>query len=231
MAGPRTRCNPPLGDKDELAGALTEGNSTSLPSPVVSQAQTPAPTQAPAPTPAPGPLERYTDKDLQRATKLALESFVKGQEHGQLQANSALREQPLKARFLDLYYGNSHLNCYRFCQQYKDHFETVGANGPNRVSFAASFLRRAMVQRWHQQKHRSGAEDPMTWEEFKDFLQTNLGDDRAFANSILSQFRRVSQHQQESVLEWAAHLEHLQSILLAYDPVGAPAEPTMLRYF
>ena len=33
------------------------------------------------------------------------------------------------------------------------------------------------------------------------------------------------------MLEWAAHLEHLQSILLAYDPVGAPAEPTMLRYF
>ena len=71
----------------------------------------------------------------------------------------------------------------------------------------------------------------MTWEEFKDFLRTNLGDDRAFANSILSQFRRVFQYQQESVLEWAAHLEHLQSILLAYDPVGAPTEPTMLRYF
>ena len=71
----------------------------------------------------------------------------------------------------------------------------------------------------------------MTWEEFKDFFRKNLGDDRVFANSILSQFRRVSQHQQESVLEWAAHLEHLQSILLAYDPVGAPAEPTMLRYF
>ena len=88
-----------------------------------------------------------------------------------------------------------------------------------------------MVQRWHQQKRRSEAEDPMTWEEFKDFLRKNLGDDRAFANSILSQFRRVSQHQQESVLEWAAHLKHLQSILLAYDPVGAPAEPTMLRYF
>ena len=33
------------------------------------------------------------------------------------------------------------------------------------------------------------------------------------------------------MLEWAAHLKHLQSILLAYDPVGAPAKPTMLRYF
>ena len=71
----------------------------------------------------------------------------------------------------------------------------------------------------------------MTWEEFKDFLRKNLGDDRAFANSILSQFRRVSQYQQESVLEWGAHFEHLQSILLAYDPVGAPTKPTILRYF
>ena len=33
------------------------------------------------------------------------------------------------------------------------------------------------------------------------------------------------------MLEWAAHLKHLQSILLAYNPVRAPAEPTMLRYF
>ena len=33
------------------------------------------------------------------------------------------------------------------------------------------------------------------------------------------------------MLEWAAQLEHLQLILLAYNLVGALAEPTMLRYF
>ena len=71
----------------------------------------------------------------------------------------------------------------------------------------------------------------MTWAEFKDFLRKNLGDDRAFANSICSKFRRDSQYQAESVLDWAAHLKHLQSILLEYDPVGAPTKPTMLRYF
>ena len=71
----------------------------------------------------------------------------------------------------------------------------------------------------------------MTWAEFKDFLRKNLGDDWAFANSIYSKFRRDSQYQAESVLDWAAHLEHLQSILLEYDPVGAPTKPTMLRYF
>ena len=71
----------------------------------------------------------------------------------------------------------------------------------------------------------------MTWAKFKDFLRKNLGDDRAFANSICSKFRRDSQYQAESVLDWAAHLEHLQSILLEYNPVGAPTKPTILRYF
>ena len=117
MAGPRTRRNPPLGGKDELAGAPTEGNST----PAVSHTPTPAPAQAlaltPAPAPAsvPGPLGRYTDEDLQRATKLALELFVKGQEHGQLQASTAPRNCPLKARNPDLYYKSLHIKCYYFC--------------------------------------------------------------------------------------------------------------------
>ena len=71
----------------------------------------------------------------------------------------------------------------------------------------------------------------MTWAELKDFLRKNLGDDQAFANSICSKFRQDTQYQAESVLDWAAHLEHLQSILLEYDPVGAPTKPTMLRYF
>ena len=32
------------------------------------------------------------------------------------------------------------------------------------------------------------------------------------------------------MLDWAAHLEHLQSILLEYDPVGASTKPRMLKY-
>ena len=149
MAGSRTHRNPSLGGKDELAGAPTKGNST----PAVSHASTPIPAYAPAPTPAPasapGPPERYTDKDLQRDTKLALELFVKGQEHCQLQANSAPRKQPLKAQFSNLYYGNSYLDCYWFCQQCKDYFETAGANRLNQVFSTDLFLRRAMVQQWH----------------------------------------------------------------------------------
>ena len=78
MAGLPTCRNPSIGGKNELAGALIKGNSISA----VSYAPTPTPTEAPfltpAPVSAPGLPARYTDKDLQRASKWALESFVKG---------------------------------------------------------------------------------------------------------------------------------------------------------
>ena len=111
------------------------------------------------------------------------------------------QEQPLKSQFSNFYYKNSHLDCYRFCQQYEDHFETARANGPNRIPFAASFLRGTVAQQWYQHKRRSVEEAPVTWAEFKSFLRTNLGDDRAFADSICSKFRRDSQYQAESVLD------------------------------
>ena len=116
MAGPSTHRNLPFGGKDELAGASTKRNSTSA----VFCAPTPAPAQALASTPTPAPASvpglpgRYTDKNLQRATKLALESFVKGQEHGQ--ANSVPQDRALKARNSDLYYRGSHMKCYYFCR-------------------------------------------------------------------------------------------------------------------
>ena len=154
MAGPCTRCN--------AGGASSNGSDTSVSTPGASYtptfvpAQIPVPTEASAPTqvltPTPalasalGPPGRYTDKNLQRATKLALELFVKGQKFGQLQANSTSRKQPLKVRFLDLYYRNSHLDSYCFCQQCKDHFKTAGTNRPNQVLFAALFLCRVIVQ-------------------------------------------------------------------------------------
>ena len=182
MAGARTyyspRRNPLPGGEDEPAGGPpgvpTEGSNTSTPSPLVSWAQIPA--QPPVPI--------STKKVCQQLLKTyaATVKLLK-QNH-----ESGPREQPLKAWFPDLYYGNSHMDCYRFCQQCEDHFETAGASGPNRIPFAASFLRGSVVQRWHQHKRRSeGA--PMTWAEFKGFLRKNLGDDRAFANSICSKFR------------------------------------------
>ena len=81
MAGPRSRRsprrNPPPGGEDELAGGLpgapTKGSNTPTPYPPVFWAQTPAD----APTPTLAPLkDTYTNVDLQRLSKLALESFI-----------------------------------------------------------------------------------------------------------------------------------------------------------
>ena len=86
MVGPCTHHN--------AGKAPTNDNNTLIPTSAVScvsisaPAQTPAPVQASTPTPAPasasGLLKRYTDKNLQRVTKLALESFIKNQKYGQL---------------------------------------------------------------------------------------------------------------------------------------------------
>ena len=218
--------NPPPGGEDEPAGGSpgspTKDSNTPTPSPPVSWAQTPVL------TPAPPPVPSFT-KELYHQLLKTYAATVKllEQNHG-----SGPWKQPLKARFPDLYYGNSHMDYYCFSQQYEDYFEIARASRLNRVSFATSFLCGAVVQYWHQHKRRFEASDvSMTWAKFKDFLKKNLGDDPAFANSICSKFRQNSQYQAKSVLDWAAHLEHLQSILLEYNPVGAPTKPTMLRYF
>ena len=125
------------------------------------------------------------------------------------------------------------MDCYHFCQQCEDHFETVGAIGFNRTLFAASFLRGNISVRWAQFKRRNRGEEltPITWTEFKAFLRKNLGESKSFVDSIWRKFKRDSQYQLEKVYDWASHLEHLQSILLEYDPVAAPTEVTMVRYF
>ena len=112
-----------------------------------------------------------------------------------------LWKQPLKARFSNFYYGNFHLDCYRFCQQCENHIDTVGVNGHNYIHIAALFLRVVVASHWDQHKHHFIEEVLVTWAEFKSFLQTNLGDNWAFANSICSKFKRDFQQQAESVLD------------------------------
>ena len=149
MAGPRTWRNAPPAGNDELAGrAPSKGSGIPTPTPAASRAPIPAPASASAL----GPPGKYTDEDLQRATKLVLELFLLGQEHGQLQANSAPRDKPLKARNSDLYYRHSHMECYYFCRQYENHFNMAGATGPKRVPFAVSFLHDRVNFRWQQHK-------------------------------------------------------------------------------
>ena len=143
MAGPCTCRSPchnsrPVG-KDELAGvAPTEGIGTPTPTPVV----LPAPTLTPATTPA---VALSSDNEL---FKQFMKAYLQAQMPAQIapETDSEPCKQLLKARFPDLYYGNLHMDCYQFCQQCKDHFETFGAKRSNRIAFAALFLRELVTQ-------------------------------------------------------------------------------------
>ena len=59
----------------------------------------------------------------------------------QAQALAEPQERPLKARTPETYSGKSHIDCYHFCQQCEDYFETSGATGMNHTTFATTFLR------------------------------------------------------------------------------------------
>ena len=154
MAGPhawQNPCeNPPPAGEDELAGAALGAFTSDNGTPSYIPAMSCIPTSVLAPPLALAKLvAKYTDADLQQAIKLALKSFVQGQQ--QAQSKIALptlepQERPLKARFSDLYYSNSHMDCYGFCQQYEDYFEIAEAKRLNKIPFAASFLRRLVTQ-------------------------------------------------------------------------------------
>ncbi len=142
-------------------------------------------------------------------------------------------DRTLKARNPDLYYGNSHMECYHFCQQCEDHFETAGTKNHKRVPFAAAFLKNCILHRWQQHKTRTKRNRiaPLSWEEFKAFLRQSLGKSDAFVGNDWSKMRSDSQHQLEEVQDWAAYREHFQSILLEFDADCAPLEGQLGRTF
>ena len=125
------------------------------------------------------------------------------------------------------------MECYHFFQQYEDHFETARAKGHKRVLFAAFFLKDCIFLRWQQHKTRTerNRATPLSWEEFKTFLRQILGESDAFVGNVWSKMRSDSQHQLEEVQDWAAHLKHLQSILLEFDADCAPLEGQLGRTF
>ncbi len=142
-------------------------------------------------------------------------------------------DRPLKPRNPDLYYSHLHMECYYFCQQCEDHFEVAGSLDHKRVPFAAGFLKARILNRWQQNKTwmQRNRLAPMTWDEFKAFLRKSLGESNAFVGHVWSKLRRDTQHQLEEVQDWAAHLEHLQSILLKFDANNAPGEGQLGRTF
>ena len=97
--------------------------------------------------------------------------------------------------------------------------------------FTATFLRGSISLRWAQHKCRHKRATPITWSDFKAFLQKNLGSSQAFIDSIWSKFKRDSQYQLEEARDWVSHLQHLQSILSEFDSIQTPNELTMICYF
>ena len=87
------------------------------------------------------------------------------------------------------------MDCYRFCKQYKDYFESARAKGPNKIPFAALFLCRLVIKQWLQHKQRHNEVTPMTRQEFKNFFQKNFGNSKAFKDGIWSKIKRDSQYQ------------------------------------
>lgn len=104
--------------------------------------ESPAPTfQAPShgftlgPTPLPAPtlsLGKYIDKNLQKATKLTLESFLQGQQYqAELPQDNIPRKQFFKPCFPVVYLNNLYIECYKFYQQYEDYFDITRAKELN----------------------------------------------------------------------------------------------------
>ena len=87
--------------------------------------------------------------------------------------------------------------------------------------------------RWTQYKRHHKGEKLIfiSCTEFKAFLQKNLGESKLFVDSIWKKLKRDSQYRLEEVYDWASYLEHLQSILMEFDPAAASTESTMVRYF
>lgn len=129
--------------KDELAKNISiKDSNTITPFLTIFWAETPAFTQvfifAQALTSAPGPLGMYTNINLQKAIRLALELFVKGQKKGKI--NSTSRDKDFKAQDPNFYYNSSNMECYYFSEQCKAYFDMLGTISPQSVFFASLFL-------------------------------------------------------------------------------------------
>ena len=111
---------------NKLAGVPPEAPTESSGSPApTSRAPSRAPTLGPAFIASPASAVPSTNDEL---FKQFMQAYLAAQPQGQ---DTGLRERPLKTRFSEMYSGNSHMECYKFCQKCEDHFDTARAKGPN----------------------------------------------------------------------------------------------------
>ena len=184
---------PPLDPvEDELArepgpvGGFHSGST----SPALFRNPTPGPELVPALNPAPVPASAPPSSDE------LFKQFMRAY----LELNQGPRQPPaergwsLKAKVLEVYYGKSHIDCYHFCQQCDDYFETIGATGTNRTPFVVFFFCGSISVCWTQYKRRYRGKEliPITWTVFKAFLRKNLGQSKSFVDSIWKKLKRDS---------------------------------------
>ncbi len=192
----------------------------------------PTPGLKPAPTPASAPNNDLLQEFMQACIKKIRDQASVAPAALATEARDDT-DRPFKTRNLDLYYGHSHIECYYFCQQYEDHFEVTGSLGHKRIPFAAGFLKDCILNRWQQHKTRMQCNRlvSMTWDKLKAFLRKSLGESNASVGHVWGKLRRDAQHQLEEVQDWAAHLEHFQSILFEFDANNVPQEGQLGRTF
>ena len=63
------------------------------------------------------------------------------------------------------------------------------------------------------------------------FFRKNLGDLKTFVDGFWRQIKQDAQYQLKDVMDWAAHLEHLQAMLKKFDPVAAPHKEILIWCF
>ena len=165
---------------DEIAGAQDPAIKSNAGS---NEAFTKVPTLPEAPT---LPLAPLPTEDL--FTKF-IKVFIKTT---QAQALAEQQERLFKARILETYSGKSHMDCYYFCQQYEEYFETSGTIRMNCTLFAAIFFCGTVSFRWAQLKYRHKSATLIMWSNFKVFFRKDLRNSQAFIDSIWSKFRRDS---------------------------------------
>ena len=124
----------------------------------------PAPSLAPAPTSMAPPNNDLFQEFMRTYIKRVQDQALVGEVRDKF-------DKVFKFQNPDLYYDYSYMECYYFCQQYKDNFEITGSQSHKRVFFAAGFLKDHILNWWQQHKTRIQCSQlaPFSWNKFKVF--------------------------------------------------------------
>ena len=145
------RRNPPLIDpmEDELArdpGPVGGPHSVST-SPNSSRNPTPGPDQLPDLISAPAPVPNLAPAPTNELFKKFMKAYLESNQ-GPRQPPEE-RKQTFKPKVPKMYYGKLHIDCYHFCQQCENHFETAGVTGFNQTLLQLLLSVRTLVCAGH----------------------------------------------------------------------------------